>query len=148
MPMASAAMSLVPYGTLLLAFPFFAALFTPDIGNVLAMALRQNGARYEQTLFVGRLLTAAQTRLHLGTGRGFHQARSTGDLQDLARFKTIFTDWSEMADALEGMGYARTEVKAGWRDVDGHDFRVGLETWDLGAQREKNAKKGWVLTRP
>jgi 4-amino-4-deoxy-L-arabinose transferase-like glycosyltransferase len=148
LPVAAAAMSVLPHGLLFLAFPVFGALFLPDVGKALATALRQAQAGYERTLFVGDEMTAAQTRLHLGTGRGFHQAERLGEVEDFSRFAIVATDKRELADALEATGFARAEVRAGWRDIHGYDFRAGLATWDLAAQREKNAKLGYVLTRP
>lgn len=147
-PTGAAATSVLPHALLLLAFPIFGALFLPNIGNALAAALRQSDARYEETLFVGDAMTAAQARLHLGTGRGFHQVERLGEAGDYARFSTIFTDEPQLADALEAIGYRRAEVKAGWRDIHGYDFRAGLAEWDLAAQRRKHAKLGYVLTKP
>lgn len=148
LPVAAAGISVLPHGLLLFAFPVFGALFLPDIGNALATGLRQSDAPYERTLFVGDSMTAAQLRLHLGSGRGFHQAERLGEVDDLSRFSTVLTDQPELADAMEGIGYRRVEVRAGWRDIHGYDFRAGLAGWNLAAQREKNAKPGFILTKP
>ena len=128
------------FGLLALAM---APVVLPDRGVPLAAALAGSGATPTRAAFVGDVHTASETRLAAGAADPFVEVERIADAL-AGGYCMVMATQRGVAQKLRDQGYAVSEVRGGWREIDLARFFGAVFAWRLAEARAANGSIGYV----
>lgn len=119
-----------------------APVVLPDLGLPFAARLAASDAPPSKAAFVGDIHTASEVRLQAGAAAPFVELDTVGDAIAGGYCVVMATQRSVARRLTEG-GYAVTEVRGGWREIDAPTLFGAILSWRLEPARDENGAVGY-----